>query len=263
MKCYTSLRKLTIFLFLGSNLTNAYNINLNGSSESNSNKQPTFSTCCSRNHVLSVFQGMTLSSIVLTNPKKTKALSPSGSGIEEDLKILNDASTTLSSLLENWDRATIDCTYADVPRELLETKNKEKLLEKAATSALFDKSASVISCRKNNRVVRDYIGVTGKGPLVGAEKRILKRQVVDTIDPDNLDNYFNEVEAFSKALSRASSLSYVAGVADFDSVNNFAKDEANQTQDENSNLQQTKIAILDAKTSLDKILSLFPQSQRI
>ena len=61
----------------------------------------------------------------------------------------------------------------------------------ASEFALFDKSASVVSCKKTNRIVRDYIGATGKGPLVGAEKRLLKSNVVDTVDPDNLDEYFS------------------------------------------------------------------------
>ena len=50
--------------------------------------------------------------------------------IDSDVPILKEATEALSSLLENWQKATIDCTYADVPRELLEAKNKEKLLEK-------------------------------------------------------------------------------------------------------------------------------------
>jgi hypothetical protein len=59
---------------------------------------------------------------------------------DSDVPILNEATDALSSLLENWNKATIDCTYADVPRELLEAKNKEKLLEKASEFALFYKS---------------------------------------------------------------------------------------------------------------------------
>ena len=51
---------------------------------------------------------------------------------DPDVQLLTEATEVLSSLLENWDKATIDCTYADVPRELLETKNKEKLLEKVS-----------------------------------------------------------------------------------------------------------------------------------
>ena len=39
----------------------------------------------------------------------------------------------LDVLLRDWDELTIDCTYAEVPRALLETKNKELLLEKAGT----------------------------------------------------------------------------------------------------------------------------------
>ena len=139
--------------------------------------------------------------------------------IDADVSLLREATEVLDSLLDNWEKATVDCTYADVPRELLEAKNKEKLLEKvsineqvlkevsfatfsyqhklssmfmqASEFALFDKSASVVSCKKTNRIVRDYIGATGKGPLVGAEKRLLKSNVVDTVDPDNLDEYFS------------------------------------------------------------------------
>ena len=60
----------------------------------------------------------------------------------------------------------------------------------ASEFALFDKSTSVVSCKKTNRIVREYIGATGKGPLVGAEKRLLRKNVVEKVDPDNLDDYF-------------------------------------------------------------------------
>jgi hypothetical protein len=114
---------------------------------------------------------------------------------ENPLGKLREAQDTLDKLLSNWKRATIDCTYADVPRELLETKNKELLLEKASTFALFDKSVSVESCKTVNRIVRDYLGVTGKGPLVGIDK--LLKQGLDFIDPDDLDNYVTGRSSFS------------------------------------------------------------------
>jgi hypothetical protein len=101
-------------------------------------------------------------------------------------KIL-DAQETLDKLLQNWQRATVDCTFADVPRELLEAKNKELLLEKASTFALFDKSVSVETCKTTNRIVRDYLGVTGKGPLVGLDKQL--RKALELIDPDDLEDY--------------------------------------------------------------------------
>lgn len=176
-----------------------------------------------------------------------------------ELQLLREASEALRSLLENWERATVICIYADVPRELLEQKNKEQLLEKAKVSALFDKSASVVSCRRSNKVVRDYIGATGKGPLVGADKRLLKRVVTDRIDPDGLDNYYAEAELFSQALARASSLSYTAGMSDFDSINTFEKDKEVSSADDSS-LEQARRAISDARTSLDKCLSILIQT---
>jgi hypothetical protein len=50
-------------------------------------------------------------------------------------------------------------------------------------------------------------------------------------------------------------LSYTAGVADFDAVNNFAKEEADNTN-ANSNLEQAKEAISQAKSSLGRIVSM-------
>ena len=176
-----------------------------------------------------------------------------------DISMLTDATDALSSLIENWERATVDCTYADVPRELLETKNKEKLLEKASEFALFDKSTSVVSCKRTNRVVRDYIGVTGKGPLVSLEKRLLKKSLVEQVEPDNLDDYFSAVETFSQEMAKANSLSYTAGTADFDSVNNFAKGEANVNEGD-SNLEQARRAIEEANKALKIASSLITAS---
>ena len=86
-----------------------------------------------------------------------------------------------------------------------------------------------------SRIVRDYIGVTGKGPLAGIEKKLSARDIVDIVDDP--DAYFSALESFSISLSRAASLSYIAGTSDLDSVNNFdqGKDAA-----ESSNLQQCK-----------------------
>lgn len=175
------------------------------------------------------------------------------------LQKLIEAQKTLDTLLSNYERATTDCTFADVPRELLESKNKELLLEKAATNALFDKSASIETCKTTNRIVRDYLGVTGKGPLVGVEKKI--QSGLKFVDPDFFDDYVSELESFSQAYSKATSLSYTAGVADLDSVNNFSKDDADESnRDVNSNLQQTKEAIKEAKRNLDVVIILLEKS---
>ncbi len=206
-------------------------------------------------------------------PAQAKTKPTASSNPNEDLQTIVDAAETLEKLLSNWDKATIDCTYADVPRELLEQKNKELLLEKASTFALFDKSTSVVSCKKTNKIVRDYIGVTGKGPLVNVDRKMLKRNVVDAyVDPDFLDEYYVQVENFQSAISRASSLSYAAST-DFDSVNNFEKGEKENSKKEkdgsdsgaleqskslsdNSNLEQARRAISEAKDSIDVIVSI-------
>mmetsp|Transcript_7622 Transcript_7622/g.20656 ORF Transcript_7622/g.20656 Transcript_7622/m.20656 type:complete len:279 (-) Transcript_7622:688-1524(-) len=164
---------------------------------------------------------------------------------------LQEASDALDKLLTNWKRATVDCTFADVPRELLEAKNKELLLEKASTFALFDKSVSVESCKTTNRIVRDYLGVTGKGPLVGLEKAMkLGMRDVD----DDIEDYVEQMEDVMQAMARAASLSYAAGVADFDAVNNFSKEDSDR-EDDDSNLGQTKAAIVQIKAGLDKMIS--------
>lgn len=196
--------------------------------------------------------------------------------VEDPRSSIQQAQSTLATLLENWQRATVDCTFADVPRDLLEQKNKELLLEKASTYALFDKSVSVETCKTTNRIVRDYLGVTGKGPLVGMDKKL--KQAMEYVDVNYLNDYFtgtfgwivercvvmiahsslsysllfSEMEAFSTSMSKAASLSYTAGIADFDSVNNFSKE--NFTKKEDSNLEQARRAIVEAKTSLDKML---------
>lgn len=186
-----------------------------------------------------------------------KAIAAGGSSVsaDDEIQILHDGSEALGSLLANWERATVDCTYADVPRDLLEAKNKELLLEKAKTSALFDKSASVVSCRKNPRIVRDYLGATGKGPLVNADKRFLKRAVAGRVDPDDLDMYYDSVEAFSQAISKASSLSYMAGMSDLDSINTFAKGDEGASGD-SASLEQARKAIIEAKDAMDKALNV-------
>ncbi|OEU08349.1 hypothetical protein FRACYDRAFT_196721 [Fragilariopsis cylindrus CCMP1102] len=172
---------------------------------------------------------------------------------------LIEAQTALNTLIDNYQRATIDCTFADVPRDLLESKNKELLLEKASTNALFDKSASVETCKTTNRIVRSYLGLTGIGPLVGIEKRI--KSGLEYIEPDFFGDYVSEFEEFSQALSKAASLSYTSGVADFDSVNNFPKEEAgDENRDSNSNLQQAKEAIKEAKGNLDRIIIILSNS---
>jgi hypothetical protein len=193
---------------------------------------------------------------LLSGPQIAAAASaPALTTPDDAVASLAAARETLQKLLDNWERAVIDCTFADVPRELLAQKNKEELLEKASTFALFDKSVSVETCKTTNRVVRDYLGVSGIGPLVGLEKQLKK--ALERVDPDLLDDYVTEIELIQQTLSKARSLSYTAGVADFSSVNNFEKDEVKAVLSTNSNLEQTRQSIQQVVDGLGKIEAMF------
>ena len=171
------------------------------------------------------------------------------------IKSISDARKVLQNLLDKWEASVVDCTYADVPRDLLEQKNKELLLEKASTYALFDKSVSVISCKTSNKKIRDYLGRTGVGPLVGLHKKL--RKAVELLDdPDRFDEFIQASENLQQALSKADSLSYAAGVADFSAVNNFDKESIVTVLESNNQLAETKRAIADAVKYLDQILSI-------
>jgi len=141
---------------------------------------------------------------------------------------------------------------------LLETKNKQGLLERASTFALFDKGVSVVTCKTNNKKIRDYLGRTGIGPVVGLDKRLRKAlELVD--DPDDLDAFVQASEAAQQALSRADSYSYTAG-GDYDALNNFGKNDVAKVLDANINLKQVKQSIQMGIDNLNTILNIIDKS---
>jgi hypothetical protein len=183
-------------------------------------------------------------------------LPPSSGLAAEEASSVKDgiqaATKTLQTLLDNWENAVVDCNYADVPRELLEQKNKEQLLEKASTFALFDKSVSVVTCKTSNRNIRDYIGRTGIGPVVGLDKKL--RKALDLVDdPDDLETFVQAMETVQQALSKADSYSYTAG-GDFSAVNNFEKEETAKILEANVNLKQVRQSVQIAVDNLNFIL---------
>jgi hypothetical protein len=183
-----------------------------------------------------------------------ESVSTPTSGLDE----IRESTEALQLLLDNWSRAVVDCTYADVPRELLETKNKAELLEKAKTSALFDKSASVVSCKTTNRIVRDYLGSTGKGPVVTLDKAL--RRGLEELGNEGSEaleeEYLQLMEEVQSALTKADSLSYAAGVSDLSSINNFRPGSESAVLESNSNLQETRRAIEAAVVALNRIADL-------
>jgi hypothetical protein len=65
------------------------------------------------------------------------------------------------------------------------------------------------------------------------------------------------VEIFSQSISKASTLSYTAGTADFDSMNNFAKGDENIGN--SSNLEQARQAIEEANFSLKRAVEILDE----
>lgn len=179
------------------------------------------------------------------------------------------ATDTLEKLVQNWERAVIDCMYADVPRELLEQKNKELLLEKASTFALFDKSVSVISCKTVVNTVRDYLGRTGIGPVADLDKslkaavaKLLSQSENDddsAMDAEQIEKILQTVEDIQRTLTRADSLSYSAR-RDYTSLNNFPPDQtATVLADSTSNLQQCKATVQTAVLALRDLTAMLPK----
>lgn len=65
------------------------------------------------------------------------------------------------------------------------------------------------------------------------------------------------MESFSQSISRATSLSYTAGTADFDSMNNFEK---GSDAGDGGNLEQARIAIEEANGALKKAVSYLTEA---
>jgi len=130
---------------------------------------------------------------------------------EEDrlLARLRKGLAGLDYLLAHWEEETTECIYADVPRELLETKNKEALLKAATKFALYDKSDSTVSCKRTAKPVRQYLGlVSADTPLYRVD--FLLQKAASRVDPERLDEYIAATEEWSELISAADSGAYMS-----------------------------------------------------
>ena len=111
---------------------------------------------------------------------------------------LRAAEDALSSLLNNWSKSTIDCSVADVSRDLLSSQNKEQLLEKASTFALFDKDSAVMSCKEDNTKVKAFVAT-----LKNLSKEFKSARDIVEASGGDLDAYIENVETFQSSMSSA------------------------------------------------------------
>mmetsp|Transcript_13652 Transcript_13652/g.27922 ORF Transcript_13652/g.27922 Transcript_13652/m.27922 type:complete len:249 (-) Transcript_13652:3-749(-) len=194
-----------------------------------------------------------MSSATLITPISSYATPATPS--EEAVGTLVAARDTLDFLLSNWEKTVIDCSTADVSRDLLESQNKEQLLEKAKTFALFDKDAAVLSCKESNGKVRQFINRLKRldGQFASAKFAVMEK------DRD-IERYFELVDTYNSALSAANSASYTASM-DFSSLNANKMDTTVNREDQqlaggSDNMNNTREELRRALLAINEITQL-------
>ena len=152
----------------------------------------------------------------------------------------------LDGLLREWPRLVIDCTFAEVPRELLETKNKEKLLQQASTLALFDKSASINVCKSSNAKVLQVLGKIPNG------EKLQSPILADRVEPDDFEAFLAASERYGSALSAAESAAFLSATGDYSARTSFKEGEQASTP----NLDASRENVLLARDALLEVLRL-------
>lgn len=79
-----------------------------------------------------------------------------------------------------------------------------------------------------------------------------KPSTIELIDEDNIDQYFEAVEDFSRAISEVDSLTYGAR-SDYATTETFAKGDTSKSS-EKDYLQQSKKGVMKLKNALEKIV---------
>jgi len=169
----------------------------------------------------------------------------------------------MEKLLDDWSDLTVSCLYADIPRDLLEQKNKEQLLVQASTFALFDKSASVTSCKESNSKIRQYMGIYKESgsALVGLDKKFKRLKDVYVNDDDE-ERWFDLVDEFNVRLSKIDTLTYQTTLLSQTTVgydlNGDSKIDGSYTS--NPDLVSAKEDIQFALGLLNSIIAILPSN---
>jgi hypothetical protein len=178
---------------------------------------------------------------------------------------ISQANDTLASLVQNWPRAVIDCTYADVPRDLWQQSNKAYALGKRLRR-WHCLTSRFRSCRARPSWERcATIWVARALDPWHRSNQSCKAAVYKLVDIDNdltvdqVELILQTVENAERAqLVRADSLSYAAR-RDSTALNNFVPTMSNaMATDPATNLWQCKLATEEAIRDLDTLLALLP-----
>jgi hypothetical protein len=178
---------------------------------------------------------------------------------------ISQAKDALASLVQNWPRAVMDCTYADVPRDVLQQSNKAYALGKRPRRwhCLTSRSRS---CRARPSWERcATIWVARALDPWHRSNQSCKAAVYKLVNTDNdltvdqVELVLQTVENAERAqLVRADSLSYAAS-GTLPPSTFFAPTMSNaMATDPATNLWQCKLAIEEAIRDLDTLLALLP-----
>ncbi len=220
---------------------------------------PTLSAAISRRNTIFITGGSIAGVCFLVGPTPAAAAAAAGLSPKEAKDTLFAARDSLKQLLDNWEKATIDCTSASVDNTLLATENKEKLLEKAKTSALFDKESAVMSCKSSSTKVRAFISKLKNLDKVFAAARNILNDDVD------LDQWFAFIDKYNESMATANGVSYTSSF-DLSSLNGKKTGTAD-SQDESKlsgssdNLDSAKSALFTAQDSLAELCYMITASE--
>ena len=179
-----------------------------------------------------------------------------------DIQRLKRGYQEIDFLLSNWDEKTTYCNFGVFQNELLKPENKQKLMIAAKETGLldYDKSATMnILCKRDPDVVRAFLGTTKDNLVLSKAEALMKKTaIVDTVDPDKLDEYFEAVDRFTESVGAAEALAYQART-DFASQENATKESLMAKTSSNGIEQcdylcQSKTQVLIVRDSLKIII---------
>lgn len=174
-----------------------------------------------------------------------------------DITRLKQGLREVHYLVDNWETKTVFCNYGEVQRDMLRPENKKMLLKAAAETGLldYDKSATMVTmCKKDPMLVRALLGLTPDNlSLNRAELLMKKSSTVDRVDSDDIDGYFEAVEAYTRAVADVDSLTYGAR-ADYGSTEIFLKENSKSVTSSKDYLEQSRASVVAAKNALEIIV---------
>ena len=173
----------------------------------------------------------------------------------DDVNRLKRGLQEINFLLDNFEAKTTYCNFGEFKMELMDARNKEGLIDAARDSGLLDKTKTMnVMCKRDPEVVRAFLGLTSENKLLEKSERLMKSpKVVDLVDADYVDEYFEAVDIFTTELAAADALAYNAR-QDNDSQNTFKLGASTSLGTGSRYLDQSKESVTRLRDELEKIV---------